>query len=95
MYVITITQDEWTWLYLAVKNGAGVPSSLRFALDSATLAQQHMVVARDWREQETGRMQVTNPPLTVGQEALHPEWLNGFDDDTDDPVAWIDPDAAE
>ena len=86
MYVLTITQTEWTWLDRAVKNSAGVPESLRFALDSATITQQYMTVAREWRESHTvseyvdtddpiywnreARMQVVNPPLTVGQDDL-------------------------
>ena len=40
MYVVTMTQDEWTYLDRLVKNSAGVPESLRFALDSATIAQK-------------------------------------------------------
>lgn len=51
MWVLTITQEEWTYLDRMVKNAAGVPTGFRFALDSATPAQEHMTVQRSWREQ--------------------------------------------
>jgi hypothetical protein len=62
MWVVTLTQEEWTYLDQISKNAAGVPSSLRFALDSATEAQQHMVVQRNWRDQICERNQPVQAP---------------------------------
>lgn len=54
MWVITVTEEEWQWLSTQAKSG---PESLRFALDSATPAQEHMTVQRSWREQRAEYME--------------------------------------
>lgn len=47
MWVATLTQEEWTYLHRMSLNAAGVPSGLKFALESATIAQNHMVEERN------------------------------------------------